>query len=84
MITKEQIKNGKCMASTHGNEVYCQSRLIPLLRKLWFNSDSQAIAVNQINDSNIFEITQPNGEISKNLFFVRSGRKKIVYDLISI
>jgi hypothetical protein len=56
---------------------------VELLRKFWFGTASTNIKINSTSNDNIFNITTPNGSISDDLFFLKTGTKKIKYLLVN-
>lgn len=75
-ITKKQIKNIFGYVSK-------ESDILIMLRRFYWGTTSELLAINKINDS-IFQITAPNGTILEDLFVIKSGVKKIKYELIQI
>jgi hypothetical protein len=56
---------------------------VELLRKFWFNTNSTNIKINSTSNDKIFSITTPAGNISDDLFFLKTGTKKIKYLLVN-
>jgi hypothetical protein len=56
---------------------------VELLRKFWFGTTSTNIKINPTSNANIFNITTPAGNISDDLFFLKTGTKKIKYLLVN-
>jgi hypothetical protein len=56
---------------------------VELLRKFWFGTNSTNIKINATSNANIFNITTPAGNISDDLFFLKTGTKKIKYLLVN-
>jgi hypothetical protein len=56
---------------------------LALLRKFWFGTNSTNIKINSTSNANIFNITTPAGNISEDLFFLKTGTKKIKYLLVN-
>jgi hypothetical protein len=56
---------------------------VELLRKFWFGTTSTNIKINSTSNNNIFNITTPAGKISNDLFFLKTGTKKIKYLLVN-
>lgn len=75
-ITKKQIKQ------IHG-WVGSEDLMINQLRRFYFNTTSDKLAVNKINDK-IYQITAPNGEVKTDLFYLKTGKTKIKFKLILI
>jgi hypothetical protein len=65
---------------------YCyelEKNEVELLRKFWFGTNSTNIKINSTSNDKIFSITTPNGNISDDLFFLKTGTKKIKYLLVN-
>jgi hypothetical protein len=56
---------------------------VELLKKFWFGTNSTNIKINSTSNANIFNITTPAGNISDDLFFLKTGTKKIKYLLVN-
>jgi len=75
-ITKKQIRH------TYG-WVGSEDLMINQLRRFYFNTTSDKLAVNKINDK-IYQITAPNGEVKTDLFYLKTGKSKIKFTLTLI
>jgi len=56
---------------------------VELLRKFWFGTNSTNIKINATSNDKIFNITTPAGNVSDDLFFLKTGTKKIKYLLVN-